>query len=117
MTEREALNQGLRYTGMSWRVFDTSKGEHYKKRVAELKKQYNCRAVIVRDRDGWNSYYGDDNFCAVQYDSPETCQRMIDTRDEKMAKLKEEYESKVAELEKWIKMWEDKKAKFIELKK
>ena len=49
MTKKEAREQNLYYTGMSFNSWDREKREYYKNRVKEIKSIYNVRLVLVNE--------------------------------------------------------------------
>ncbi|MCA1800137.1 MAG: hypothetical protein LC687_00820 [Actinobacteria bacterium] len=53
MTERQAQQEGLRYTGIWERPWNSDKA---KERAAEIRKKYNCRAVMVSQGRGVSVY-------------------------------------------------------------
>lgn len=58
MTERQAKRQGLNFTGVYERSYNSDKA---KMRAAEIRKEYKCRAVLVTT-DGGVSVYADDSY-------------------------------------------------------
>lgn len=97
MTEREAYENGLMYTGMAWASYDTERAEYYKKKVAEIRKNYNVRVVKIKQMNGWYAYYGDKAFRLVQHDSIETLQARIDTHADRVASIESDYAAALAE--------------------
>lgn len=113
MTEREAINQGLHYTGISWPDWNTAEKEKAKNRVAAIKAKYKVRAVIVKENNGWSSYYGDAAFRKVQYTTTDSVQAKINAVPATLKKLEEDYRNKVSET---MEELEKLKALYAELK-
>lgn len=91
MTVKEARNQNLSYTGMSFHSWDREKREHYKNRVKEIRNNYNIRIVLVNESNSWCSYYADENYSLIAYKNEETLQKAIDNIDTKRKELYEKY--------------------------
>lgn len=91
MTERTARQQKLDFTGVYENNFDRDKA---KKRAAEIRKQYKCRAVLV-DKGHGVSVYADETY-RIRKNAEEAANRLahIQTRKERA------YEAYLAELAK-----------------
>lgn len=91
MTKKEAREQHLSYTGMSFNSWDIEKKEYYKNRVKEIKSIYNVRLVLVNEHDGWCSYYGDSNYDLIAHHNEEYLEKEINNIDKKREELYEKY--------------------------
>lgn len=100
MNERQAMAQGLHYTGMSFDRWDTRRANDYANDVKEFKKKYNVRLVKVSQSNGFYSYYGDDNFMVVQYNTIENLQARLDRIPDRIAKARQAFDDALAEIEK-----------------
>ena len=91
MTKKEVREQHLSYTGMSFHSWDREKREFYKNKVKEIKSIYNVRLVLVNEKDGWCSYYGDENYSLIAYKNEEVLQKAINDIDVRRKVLYEKY--------------------------
>jgi len=93
MTERTARQQGLEFTGVYERSFNRDKA---KERAANLRKQYNCRAILVT-ADGGVSVYAEPAY-RVKRNAEEAANRLaqIQTRKERAY---EKYMAEVAKID------------------
>ena len=91
MTKKEARQQNLYYTWMSFNSWDREKREYYKNRVKEIKSIYNVRLVLVNESSDWCSYYGDSNYDLIKYHSEEYLEKEINNIDTKRKELYEKY--------------------------
>jgi len=101
MTERDAYKEGLHYTGIAFEGWNRTKKEEAKARVAEIKKRYKVRAVLVTERNGWQVYYGDDNFALVQYDTAEKLTSRLSEYDRQRKQIEEKYQQEMDDLDTW----------------
>lgn len=98
MTVKEARNQHLSYTGMSFHSWDREKKEFYKNKVKEIRNNYNIRIVLVNESDSWCSYYADENYNLIGFQSEESLQRAIEDIDVRRKVLYEKYLKDLEEL-------------------
>lgn len=90
---RAAEAQGLTFTGHYESWYDREK---IKTIAAAIRKLYNCRAVLVSESGGGVSIYADDRYQAMQ-NAGRLASIIVREADEQ-ARLKAEYDKKVAEL-------------------
>lgn len=117
MTKREAMNQGLTYTGMSYRNWDQESKEHCKARAQELRKTYGIRLVLVGDEPGWVSYYADHNYFLVAHNNEDVIRNRVNSIEQQREKLYNEYMKKLEELNKGYEEDLEKLNKIESLKK
>lgn len=98
MTKKEAREQHLYYTGMSFNSWDIEKREYYKNRVKEIKSIYNVRLVLVNESNSWCSYYGDSNYDLIAHNNEEYLEKEINNIDKKREELYEKYLKDLASL-------------------
>lgn len=91
MTEKEARNQNLSYTGMSFHSWDMEKKEYYKNKVKKIKSIYNVRIVLVNESSSWCSYYADENYHLLCGNKEEYLEKEINNIDKKREELYEKY--------------------------
>ena len=116
MTEKQAREEGLYFTGMWVQHWDRERAEQYKKRAADLRKKYGIRLVQVKDGNGW-SYYADENYDLVAHENEEILKTKIAKAEENRQKLREEYQEKLAKFEEELAKQKEDYAKIQELKR
>lgn len=94
MTERNARAQGLEFTGVYERSWNSDVA---KQRAAEMRKQYKCRAILV-NVDGGVSVYADKSY-RIQRQIEQYETQLAQVEDRKQA-LREKYEAELAEIDK-----------------
>lgn len=115
MTEKQAREEHLYFTGMWVANWDREKAEQYKQRAAELRKKYGIRLVQVKDGNGW-SYYADENYDLVAHDKETTLKNRIDRIEERRKAINDKWQKELAELEECFEKEKEDYAKIQELK-
>lgn len=107
MTMTEAEKKGYIFTGMVWSKYRADEEAKQKARLEALKAKYKgIDYRIVTDRaNSWlgnncKAVMGNDVFMKVQYYNEEQSKKFIDGYADRVARLEQEYQEKLADLQK-----------------
>jgi len=113
MKERDAIQAGFHYTGMSCSAWDTEKWEETKARAQAIKKRWKGADFRVVDEScqsmhgkrPWKNIYGNEIFCKFQYTNDAEIKKIedyisLEAYKKRQADLEVEYEAKRKELAK-----------------
>ena len=56
MNKQQATNEGLYFTGMYESQWEHEKVERLKLRIKNIRKEYKCRIVLVKEEGGYSAY-------------------------------------------------------------
>ena len=97
ITEKEAIRQGLRYSGIAF-LTGSPNEDICRKEVEGIKKKYKVRAVLVERSKGWKAYYVDDDFSLIHLEPERSLMRKLSEFPERYEVLKKKYEAEMQRL-------------------
>lgn len=100
MNERQAMEEGLRYTGMSCGRFDDKRLKEYQARAKAI-RAYGIRIVQVRNSSGWTDWYADEDYS--KYRDIAMYKHRLATADDRRAEALRRYNQAIAEIDEDVK--------------
>ena len=96
MNERQAMEEGLRYTGMSCGRFDDKRRKEYQARAKAL-RAYGIRIVQVANSSGWTDWYADEDY--DKYRNVAMYQHRLATAEDRRKDALRRYNQEIAAIE------------------
>lgn len=107
MTMEQAEKLGWLFTGATWSIFDRECEARYKNEAKQIKDKYkgaDFRIVTGSSRSwlsvGHKAILGNEIYLKVQFDKEDQLRTFINNYESKKKKLSDEYEAKLAQLQK-----------------
>lgn len=96
MNERQAMEAGLRYTGMSCGRFDDKRRKEYQARAKAI-RAYGIRIVQVANSSGWTDWYADEDYS--KYCDAAMYKHRLATAEDRKAEALRKYRQALADIE------------------
>lgn len=100
MNERQAMEAGLRYTGMSCGRFDDKRRKEYQAR-AKAVRAYGIRIVQVRNSWGYIDWYADEDY--YKYRDAASYEYRLANAESRRQEARRRYEQAMADIEEDVK--------------
>ena len=100
MNERQAMEAGLRYTGMSCGRYDDKKLKEYQARAKAI-RAYGIRIVQVTNSRGWTDWYADEDYS--KYRDAAGYEYRLANAEARRQEARRRYDQAIADIEEDVK--------------